>query len=356
MKIYSDNFRKYYKIMETLNEKGNPIRECAYFNFNDGYIYFSSNEGAGRFKFNFEKELTEEVIPNFFIPIPKLISIINQYDDINLSDSFVFSNGKDKYKVNTIVDDDQIDTTIFSKVYSNQVQFEKDQLDKISKAISFASKDDPAFQAIFIEDNYISSMVSKTPLYESKFNCSSKIVLPLFTAKLLLMLSNGQDCSLYSEQNTQKIVSSDTELEVIVSSNNQLEFPPNRSENFIESYTHNNLLEVNSLVFQKTIDSLKAYFNDIQNSKIKIIIGENLDITIKIEDKTTDIEKHFEATNVVPSLTNTSFAISGTKVLQTIGSLKGDSLFIDLPTEENKPIVNFYADSSEHILVTRFKE
>lgn len=112
MKIYSDNFRAYYKLMEILSEKGNPFRESAYFNFNDSYIYFSSNNGAGRFKFNYEASDNEK-IPNFFIPISKLISIINQYDEVNLNDSFTFSKGKDKYKVNTIVDDDQIDVSIF---------------------------------------------------------------------------------------------------------------------------------------------------------------------------------------------------------------------------------------------------
>jgi hypothetical protein len=36
--------------------------------------------------------------------------------------------------------------------------------------------------------------------------------------------------------------------------------------------------------------------------------------------------------------------------------MKGKEFIIDLPTDENKPIVNFYVDDSEHVLITRFKE
>ena len=357
MKIYSDSFRKWFRIMEILSDAKDPFRECAYFNFLDSYIYFNSVDGIGRFKFNFEKD-ADENIPNFFVPISKLISIINQYDEVTLNDSFVFSNGKDKYKVATLIDDDQIDISIFENSYDNELEFSKEQLEKISKALSFVNKDDAtAFQAVFIEDAHIVGMVKKTPVYEAKFDCSENAVIPYFTAKMLLQIGNGESCTFCTNRddtNSQKIISDDKELEVIVSCNSEIEFPNIHSDSVVQSYTHNTPLKVDSSIFAKALDSLKPYYNDVLNAKIKLVLGD--DIAIKVEDKTTDIERHIDYVEINDELKEKSYSISALKVLQALSAMKGKEFIIDLPTDDNKPIVNFYVDDSEHVLITRFKE
>jgi hypothetical protein len=345
--------------MESYQEKGNPIQESAYFSWEDSYIYFGSKDGLGRFKFNYEKTSPIEEIPNFLAPISKLLSIINQYDEIELNDKLVFSNGKDKYKINTIIDNDQIDTSIFStKTYESSLVFCKNHFDKISRAISFTNKDDSNanFQAVFIEDGYIIGMSSKTPVFESQIDLTDKLCIPVNVAKTILQVGDSVECTLYydSSEKTKKIVSSDGELEVIVPSINGLDFPPIRSTDFIESYSYPTLLKVDTIIFSKTLDSLKSYFNDILNSKIKIKIGD--DLTILVEDTNTNIEKHMEYIEVSDELKNQSYSISGTKLLQVLGTLRGSELVIQLPLDSEKPIINFYNDEEQHILVTRFKE
>ena len=71
MKIYSETFRKWFKVLEMYQDKGDQVRESIYLNFKDSYCYFASSEGIGKLKFYFEKELDEEEIPNFFININK---------------------------------------------------------------------------------------------------------------------------------------------------------------------------------------------------------------------------------------------------------------------------------------------
>jgi hypothetical protein len=345
--------------MESFQEKGNPIQESAYFSWEDSYIYFGSKDGLGRFKFNYEKTSPTEEIPNFLAPINKLLSIVNQYDEVELNDKFVFSNGKDKYKINTIVDDDQIDTSIFNtKTYESSLVFCKNHLDKINRAVSFTNKDDSNanFQAVFIEDGYIIGMSSKTPVFESQIDLTDKLCIPVNVAKTILQVGDSVECTLYydSSEKTKKIVSSDGELEVIVPSINGLDFPPIRSTDFIESYSYPTLLKVDTMIFSKTLDSLKSYFNDILNSKIKIKIGD--DLTILVEDTNTNIEKHMEYIEVSDELKNQSYSISGTKLLQVLGTLRGSELVIQLPLDSEKPIINFYNDEEQHILVTRFKE
>ena len=41
---------------------------------------------------------------------------------------------------------------------------------------------------------------------------------------------------------------------------------------------------------------------------------------------------------------------------QIFSSLKGEELFIDIPTDENKPVLNFWTNDEQHILATRFKQ
>lgn len=358
MKIYSDNFRKFYKVMDTYSEKGNPIQESAYFSWNDSYVYFNSKDGAGRFKFNFEPE-TNEIIPNFFAPISKLLSIINQYDEVHINDKLVFSNGKDKYKISTIVDDDQIDTSIFStKTYSKVLSFQKDHLDKINKSLSFVNKDDSNsnFLSVFIDDNYIIGMSSKTPVYESVIDIPGRVSISYNVAKTILQVGDSIECLFHYDdvESTRKIVSSDGELELIIPSTLNLEFPPTRSEEFINSYNYSTKLIVDTTLLSKTLDSLKPYFNDVLNTKIKIKIED--DLCILVEDTNTNIEKHLEYIEVTEELKNTSFSISGTKVLQALSVLRGSELVIQIPTDVSKPIVNFYNDEDQHVLITRFKE
>ena len=149
-----------------------------------------------------------------------------------------------------------------------------------------------------------------------------------------------------------KIISRDRELELIVSGSSSTEFPPNRNEAFITGYTYGNVVEVETSKFQKTLQSLRPYYNDVVNTKISITFDE--DILFEVNDTLNKIEKHVAYIECDPKLKGICISISAAKVEQVISVLRGASLFIDIPTEDDKPIVNFWNDDSQHVLVTRF--
>lgn len=354
MKIFADSFKKWIRVLEAYQEKGNPIGESSYFNFQDKNVYFGSKEGVGRIKFYTEED---EDIGNFFIATDKFLNIITQYDFLNINKNLVFTNGQDKYKLSTIIDDDKFDNSIFNTKFDGSVNLEKDSIEKISRSLIFTNKDDQSqnYRNIFIQNKNICSLTSPTPMYESAINIDSDLIISLNVAKTLVQVGNiSEGCNLLSATNSRKIISRDEELEIIVPSTQTVDFPSNRKPEFIASYSYNTVLKVSTDAFSRVLGMLRPYFNSALNAKILIILGD--DITIKVSDSQNDVEKHIAFIEVSDELKGKQFAISGSKLETALSVLKGKELFIELPDNETSPIVNLYNDDTQHVLITRFKE
>ena len=354
MKIFADSFKRWVRILEAYQEKGNPIGESLYFNFQDKNVYFGSKDGIGRIKFYTEND---EDIQNFFISTDKFLNIITQYDYLYLDKKLVFTNEQDKYKLSTIIDDDKFDNSIFNTKFDNCVALSKDSIEKINKALAFTNKDEQNtnYRNIFIQDKHICSLTTPTPMYESTIDIESDLIISLNVAKTLYQVGSiAEGCSLMYSASSRKIISRDEELEIIVPSSSTVDFPTNRNEKFISSYTYSNLLKVSTDIFSKVLSVLRPYFNSVLNAKLILILND--DITIKVSDSQNEIEKHIQYLEISDDLKGKQFAISGSKLETALGTLRGKELFIDLPTSESSPIVNLYNDETQHVLITRFKE
>lgn len=359
MKIYCETFKKWIKVLETYQEKGDTVRESIYLNFKDSYCYFASSEGIGRIKFYFEKSDDEE-IPNFLIDSKKFLNIISQYDDINLNKDFVFSNKKDKYKISVIVDDTLIDTDAIKQPFDgDEIEFSKEQVELIYKTSTFTNKDETNsnYRNVFIKDNFIVALTTPTPMFESKFDFASEVILSLNVTKTITIIGTiSEGCFLCSKDgtNNRKILSRDRELELIVPGCSSVDFPPNRSDKFISSYKHGTILSVNPSSFLKTLQTLRPYYLEVVNSKISISIND--DLLIKVNDTQNEIEKHVEYISCDEKLKGIVVYFSAERLERILSSLKGEELFVDVPIDENKPVLNFWTDDEQHILATRFKE
>lgn len=354
MKIFADSFKRWVRVLEAYQEKGNPIGESLYFNFKDKNVYFGSKEGIGRVKFYTEDD---EDIGNFFISTNKFLNIITQYDFLNLDSKLVFTNNQDKYKLSTIIDDDKFDNSMFEKTFESSISLTKDSIEKITRSLTYTNKDEQNtnYRNIFIQDKHICSLTTPTPMYENKIDIDCDLIISINVAKTLVQVGSiAEGCSLLSSQSSRKIVSRDEELEIIVPSTSTVEFPSNRNEKFIESYSYNNILKVSTDTFSKVLSVLRPYFNSVLNAKL--IIDINDDITIKVSDSQNEVEKHIPYLEINENLNGKQFAISGTKLETALSTLKGKELFIDLPSNDTSPIVNMYNDlESEHVLIVRFK-
>jgi len=358
MKIYSESFRKWKFLLEAYQEKGDPVGESLYLNFNDSYAYFGNKDGFGRVKFYTEKELDTEVIPNFFISTTKFLNTATQYDYLNLNDSFLFTNGKDKFKISTIVDDDKIDCSFLqNEVFATQLTLQKDQLDLIVKALNFTSKDEPnvAYRNIFIQDKFICSLTSRTPLYESPISIEGDLFFSLNVAKTIIQIGSiAEGCTVNTGNKNKKIVSRNGEFEIVVSSSSDVVFPDNRKDNFIKGYSYGTTLKVSTDAFANTLASIAPYFKEVVNSKILITLSD--DISFSVKDSSNEIERHMPFIEIDENLVGRSYAISGTKIVQALSVLKGKELFIELPTNDTSPVVNFYNEKdSAHVVIQRFR-
>lgn len=354
MKIFAESFKRWVRVLESYQEKGNPIGESLYFNFQDKNVYFGSKEGIGRIKFYTEED---EDICNFFISTDKFLNIITQYDFLNLDKNLIFTNNQDKYKLSTIVDDDKFDKSVFDKTFELVTVLSKDSIEKITKSLSYTNKDEQNvnYRNIFIQDKHICSLTTPTPMYETSIDIDSDLIISINVAKTLVQVGSiAEGCSLMYSSSSRKIVSRDEELEIIVPSTQTFDFPSNRNEGFIASYSYNNVLKVASDVFAKVLNVMRPYFNSALNAKLILILDS--DITIKVSDSQNEVEKHIPYLEINENLKGKQFAISGTKLETALSTLKGKELFIDLPVDETSPIVNLYNNlDSEHVLIVRFR-
>ena len=51
MKIFTESFVKYARLISTVPEKGNQLKESIYFNFKDSYAYLFSSKILARISF-----------------------------------------------------------------------------------------------------------------------------------------------------------------------------------------------------------------------------------------------------------------------------------------------------------------
>ena len=163
MKIYADSFKKWKKILEIYRDKGNPIGESIYLNFEESYAYFGSKDGAGRMKFYYAQEYWEEKFHNVFLPTEKFLNVITLYDEMNVSPSFVFTNNKDRYRIATIQDDDKIDCELISKTtFSSVIEITKDDMDTLDTALAYVNKDERNinFRNLFLQEGVVGSLTS----------------------------------------------------------------------------------------------------------------------------------------------------------------------------------------------------
>ena len=164
----------------------------------------------------------------------------------------------------------------------------------------------------------------------------------------------GEGVTVHTNAGTgKKIVSRDEEIELIVPSSNTVEFPDNRNPASIKQYSHDTILKVESSVLKGVLDILKPYFAEVMNSKIVLTIDDDLAVSVK--DSSNEVERHVPYKEVAPELIGKSYAISGTKILQLYPNFKGKELSIGLPLEETNPLVNFFNDESQHLVIARFK-
>ncbi len=355
MKIYADSFKKWSRVLESYQTKGNIIGESIYLDFKNKLAYFGSSDGYGKIKFYTEDDIE---LNNFFIPTNKFLNIITQYDFVNIDLDYVFTNNKDSYKVSVIFDDEKFDGSLFKNSFEQLVEIEKSSINTIEKSLMFINKDEQNinYRNVFINDSYICSLTTQTPMYEAKIDIANKFSFSYGVGKTICQIGLISDgCFLNSCQNNSSIIqieSKDKEIQLIVPNNSSTQFPENRNPKFIESYMHKNQIVFQTDVFSKTISSMRTYYNNVINSNIQFTFNEG-DVELKVEDKDNKIIKHCVYESINNELIGTVFNISGNKIEQCLSVLKDKQLTIALNIDS--PIVRLYNNEEQQVLITRIK-
>jgi hypothetical protein len=354
MKIYADMFKKWSKILESFQKKDDPFASKLYFDFNNKYIYFGSSDfGKGRMKFFFDLNTGEELPNNFFISTVDFLNVINQFDDITLTEG-VFIHNNDKFKMSIIEnEDDRIDISLF-KDY-NFSELPKNIFADIEKALVYINPADPNtnLHNVFIKNNYIYAYSSELPLYESKIDFNSELAVELGTANTILKIGNiSEGCKLSQNASTAIIQSTDDELEVIIPNFYTTEFPDIRSDDFKSKYNFNTTLIVEREKFIVALQFIKLYLNVSNNGKFSITCGD--DLLIKVEESSVNIEKHIPYISVSDELKGSEFELPGFKLESALKSLVGNNLTIKLPTDPTRSLVDLSCDDIRHTIIPRF--
>ena len=354
MKIYADMFKKWSKVLEMYQTKGDPYGESMLFDFENKNVYFGTDLGQGKLKFFYDLNQNEEVPKKFFISINKFLGIITKYDYLEF-DGNSFFNGKDKFKFSMLEYEPlRINLSIF-KDNIDYKDITKDTLKKISDAILFINKDDPNdnLKNIFIKNGKICSLSSKTPIYESAIDYSEDLAVEYDVAKLMTLIGNiSEGCKILQNMNSADIKSIDDEIEMIVPNKFTTDYFDTDKE--LNGCNYATKIEFDTSIFNNNFSFIKPYFNPYTNSKVYLTF--DTDAVLKIDDDSTQVEKHFDYKTISDELKNKTFSFSGTKMDLALSLLKGKDLTLSLPIDENQSLITISNDTSQRVIMTRFKD
>jgi len=358
MIIYADTFKRWAKILESYQKKGDPFGESLFFDFENKFIYFGSDFGKGRMKFFFECKEEEKLPYNFFISTSKFLNIITKFDSLELTKDFVFKKGEDKFKFSVVKnEEDRVIKNIFENDFVYEV-LNKDIFKKIEDASVFVNKDDADenLHNIFVKNNLICSMSSVLPFYESKINYTGSFAVEVDVAKLITQIGTiSEGCKFTQNTKTAIIKSIDDEIEMIIPNCYTTEFPDDlQSDSFIKTYKHPTFVKIDCSLFNHNLSFLKMYLNASNNGKLFFNFTDT-DMIMRIEEDDATVEKHMPFIEISSELKNKTFALPGFKIDTALGILKDKELTIRLPVDESLGLVDLLNNEDQHIVISRFK-
>jgi len=335
MIIFSDNFRKYDRILSLAYQKGGREEESLYLDFKNSYAYFRTLQFVIRLKFNFELDSNEELPENFWVNAPDFTTLLKYYPQLLLKQK-VFYNPNDEreiVKIDTFMED-------FDDEYFNQdkdswevYSISDETLQYLREAYLFTSND--------ILSDYIGVYLNNHKLLSTdrnKFYCvdikENFTNFYLHSDLIKVILPTGfsyNNVTLYRKNNKTILVINNNDISVYSSEILNFEVPDINDKDFVRNYNHQTHIIFKRDDFLEILRFMDFFIKDLVNKRIAIAVKEDRVSIESIEEKT--IIKILPTTYFSPELKNQHIYLSLPYIQLALNTLDDKILKLQLDPE-----------------------
>lgn len=355
MRIFTSRVREYEKIISLLYVPGDRFQETAYLNFEDGFIYFNNPNFISRIKF--ESETEGDSVENVFVDIPTFIALCKQYDHIDVSKDFIFSNGKEKFKLPHFTEKYSVPEFNFDECEATN-ELTPGVIKAIKSAVSYTGPNDPSenYAGILLDNTSVAafngSMLYESNVIEDTNKVDTPIKLPPYVIKFISSIQNKK-INLYRKKHLLYLDLENFECTLIFSEVSNLKFPPISNENFIAKYNHKDHLVIEKIALIEVLQFFASFVKNVINERLYITVNED---TIQVESKDGSVGNRIvPIVSVSEDLIGKEIIISRPLILQSVASIEDD--FIKIQYDDNAPAFNVVGKSNNlvHVAVIRLK-
>jgi len=313
MKIKSEQFRKYARLLNNAYVRGNRVTESFYLDLKNSCIYFKTDNYLGHMPFGLEKEDGEN-IKNLFVDIPVFMALCNEYDEITLQEKTVkgineeskeydtqieviFSNDTEEFQIpffRETSESEDFDIEKFnykSKENWEQFSLSEEFMNEIKLSAFYIGPDDFMGRNLSGVSIHPDSIVSTdgSKIFESMIESSFKTAIPNYATKLIsLGVAMNLPVNFCKSKNLENlmIVYGHGEYSLILPEITDLYSPDLKDPKFMKAFKHDTSIVIDREEFLGVLQFFEPLVRDVKNQMLMLSIKNQKTLSIETKEDT----------------------------------------------------------------------
>ncbi len=356
MKIDTKNLKSFKKTFDVLKNSNSPYYEYVYFDFSEQKIIFRNENCIVRIPLIIEEMEEDENPENFLVEGSKFFFIAYRYDQLTLKDKVFYSNDGGKFKI-PVMEEEMAYPSLEKETPSDSGYFVIDDQthDFLKTSLDYLEKDSMSpYSALFFEKGKMMAL-SPTRFFSVDLpeeNKNLSFYLPVFVVRLLVSLGvTGKIGFKRKDKNNNFISELLTESFSIYFTSQSYELPVDPfSEEFENSFMHDNSVELPLEEFSSSVNFLFEFFKDTKSAhcRIKFLSEEKkVEFYLPMEGETS-------YSCSVNSFSDSNY-FSNKEMWVSLHSLKSVTQSFIKNVEDKEFIIMRYEDEAPAVLFTQEK-
>jgi hypothetical protein len=348
MKLYTESFKKYSKIIEKFHSNDDQKSKSIYLNFEDSFGYLINPNLAGRFAFKYEGDK----IDNFFVDMEKFLTICQAYDFFEIDENLEFANGEDKFKLTAY--NETFDLLNFDTTDYTTITIASDVFEALRLAVQFTGTNniDSNYAGISMKEKRIISSDGYR-VFETNHSVDfPSIKLPDYVLRIALIAESYGVNLLYKEDMESFFLSFDNNNFLVMAPTvESLLVPPVDEPFWVEGYNHATSFTVNKKELSDQMGFFKIFTSNLSTDPISFKI-ETENILI-LEAKGAEIAKRsIPIEDCSPEIVGESFMVMRGLTARALEAMPDEKIKIQFnPEQEPNRLINIVGTATNNLHV-----
>lgn len=347
MKIYTENLKKFSRLISQTCIRGNKFTESVYIDFDNNYLYFSHPYYLGRIKI--KTDPFENLVNNFLVDTITFFSLVTEYSFININEKYEFSNNKEKFKLITFEKPETYEIIPFNYKESNWTEYilsEKTIINLVCAKDYMGGEKKKEYHGILLNKNIICSTDTRKIFRANIKENFNNIGLSL---ESLNFIREGykitKKVSIFcNSDGTYCINIGDDDIEIIFPKMLNLKIPNLDDIKFRKKYDHPTYLIIEKQKLYDVLIFFESFVKFEKNEKLYFSIKNTNELVIEAKGYMTG-NRILPLKECSPDLVDQTIMIVRFFVLKALESI--DDKYIKIQIDENAPSFNIIGNNNK---------